>query len=220
MAYYVLGSGGAKYGPVDVGTLNQWAADGRVGPETLVEDAGSGVKTPARAVRGLKFANGAATTAPIPAAGPAVPSAPLASQSNYVRPGQGTGGSPHNLYLPPSAQDELQPSVLRGQGLFLPNDAQPHLESNHNLFLPNVDSKWAWQGFACVAVAVASGALIGFTHWYFDKIVVFAFALPIFGVQRGYRGLGVNRPLAVIVIALNLLAMLGAFAFVFKGFFG
>src|SRR5579871_1756102 len=33
MPYYVLGHGGAKYGPVELGTLNAWAQEGRIVPD-------------------------------------------------------------------------------------------------------------------------------------------------------------------------------------------
>ena len=88
--------------------------------------------------------------------------------------------------------------------------------SHANLFLPGADSKWAWHGFACVGAAIACGGIVGLTHWYIGRLVIFAFLLPLFGVQRGYRGLESNRPLAVVVIALNVLALLGTIALVFK----
>lgn len=200
MAYYVLGSGGAKFGPVDIGTINAWIGQGRVEPGTLIEDAGSGVKSPARAIRGLQFAGTDQSIAtpmnPLPGpphanlfAGstPHQPPPMPTLQSNYLRPGMGTGGS------------------------------------QRNLFLPGADSKWAWHGFACVGAALVCAVFIAITHmyigWYVSKILLFAFALPIFGVQRGYRGLQYNRPLAIVVITLNILAMLGAVAIVFKDIF-
>ncbi|MHB8637541.1 MAG: hypothetical protein ACYC96_13815 [Fimbriimonadaceae bacterium] len=193
MAYYVLGSGGSKSGPVDVARLNEWVGSGTVTPETLIEDASSGVKSPARAVRGLNFPGIAfapktdvvdrvgqpLSTVALTPLSPQSPPLPALS-SNYMRPGAGTGGS------------------------------QP------NLFLPGVDSKWAWQGIACVVGAVACGAIVGFTHYYFGKLVLFAFALPIFGIQRGRNGIRANRPLAVVVIALNVLAFLAVVAFLLR----
>ena len=193
MAYYVLGSGGAKFGPVDISTLNTWIGQGRVGPSTLLEDAGSGVKSPARALRGLQFAGTSQSVAsplstpladssaePFAGSTPNQPPPVPIHQSNYLRPGMGTGGS------------------------------------HANLFLPGADSKWAWHGFACVGAAIACGGIVGLTHWYIGRLVIFAFLLPLFGVQRGYRGLESNRPLAVVVIALNVLALLGTIALVFK----
>src|SRR5579872_70813 len=103
MPYYVLGHGGAKYGPVELGTLNAWAQEGRIVPDTLIEDAGSGVKTPARAVPGLVLRAPSSPAAPAPA----TPLAPVVPQSNYLRPGQGTGGSSQNLFLPPQDQSSF-----------------------------------------------------------------------------------------------------------------
>lgn len=103
MAYYVLGSGGAKYGPVDVTVLNGWIAANRVGPETLVEDTGSGVKLPARAVPGVIFSGPhPSPNQPVGANSALNQPQPQSTtpRSTYVRPGWGTGGGKHNLFLP------------------------------------------------------------------------------------------------------------------------
>jgi hypothetical protein len=39
--YFVVASDGNKYGPADLPTLNQWAADGRIAGDTLIEMQGS-----------------------------------------------------------------------------------------------------------------------------------------------------------------------------------
>jgi hypothetical protein len=114
------------------------------------------------------------------------PPAPI-THSNYMRPGVGTGGS------------------------------------RHNLFLPGVDTNWAWQGFACVAVALPCSLILAYLHWYswyLGKVLLFAFALPVFGVLRGSRGLRVNRPLAIFVIALNVVTFLGAVALALRDLLG
>lgn len=51
--YFVLGQGGAKYGPADVATLNQWAAEGRIAPGTLFEEEGTGRTVHGHEVAGL-----------------------------------------------------------------------------------------------------------------------------------------------------------------------
>lgn len=38
MTYYVRANNGKRYGPVDLDTLNRWAAEGRIGPSTIIED--------------------------------------------------------------------------------------------------------------------------------------------------------------------------------------
>jgi len=168
-------------------------------PDTLLEDAGSGVKSPARAIRGLKFSSAAETNTtfgtsqpgqsrsqPFTGSTPHQPPPVTMLQSNYVRPGSGTGGS------------------------------------QANLFLPGANRKWAWHGFGAVGAALGCGLILSALHWYVGwyvaKIWLFAFALPIFGVQRGYLGLQYNRPLAVVVIGLNILSMLGVFVLVFRDF--
>jgi hypothetical protein len=54
-SYYVIGAEGAKYGPADVPTLNQWVTEGRVHPTTLLEDVASARTMNAQEVAGLFF---------------------------------------------------------------------------------------------------------------------------------------------------------------------
>jgi hypothetical protein len=200
VAYYVLGTGGAKYGPVDIGTLNTWIGQGRVEPGTLLEDVGSGVKSPARAIRGLQFPGGAvpSTTSPdqlltaphgtpFTGATPSQPPPDPRLQTTSPRPGRVSGGSASNL------------------------------------FLSSVDSKWAWQGFACVGIAWLSAGIIAATHTFIGfgigKLLIFALALPVYGALRGVRGLQINRPLAVVIIALNAFGLIGSLAIMLKDLF-
>ncbi|MBL8059680.1 MAG: hypothetical protein JNK63_03065 [Chthonomonas sp.] len=56
MSYFVIDpTSGQKYGPADTDTLNVWIREGRVTPETQLEDAISGSTIGARAVAGLTF---------------------------------------------------------------------------------------------------------------------------------------------------------------------
>jgi len=51
--YYVLAEGGAKYGPADVATLNQWAVEGRIHQGTMFEDSATGRSTRMYEISGL-----------------------------------------------------------------------------------------------------------------------------------------------------------------------
>jgi hypothetical protein len=55
MGYYVLGDQGQKYGPADIATLNLWVGEGRVVPQTMLEDEVSGGQIAAASVPGLQF---------------------------------------------------------------------------------------------------------------------------------------------------------------------
>lgn len=55
MRYYVLDPSGQRYGPADIRTLNEWAIQGRLTPQTLVEDSSSGMRMAAAAVPGMMF---------------------------------------------------------------------------------------------------------------------------------------------------------------------
>jgi hypothetical protein len=116
--YYVLGDGGAKFGPADVTTLKQWVIEGRVLPTTMLEDAVTGTVTAASAINDL-YPGGQGAPGPMdmppststpppgmapgPVAEPANPygtptggqigtgyQAPPGSSSPYVRPGGGS----------------------------------------------------------------------------------------------------------------------------------
>jgi hypothetical protein len=51
--YYVLGEGGAKYGPASLETLRKWVEEGRILPGMMLEDASTGVQIQASQVDGL-----------------------------------------------------------------------------------------------------------------------------------------------------------------------
>jgi hypothetical protein len=51
--YWVIGPDGQRYGPADLAKLREWAAEGRIGPATMLEDYGTGQFVRATAVPGL-----------------------------------------------------------------------------------------------------------------------------------------------------------------------
>jgi hypothetical protein len=56
MEYFVLSPDGQKFGPATVPTLNQWIQEGRIAPQTLLQDAATGAQIVARALPALSFA--------------------------------------------------------------------------------------------------------------------------------------------------------------------
>jgi len=88
MRYFVVTDNGQKYGPADLPTLNQWIAEGRVIPSTILEDEGSGVRMAASTLSGLEFGAPTMTQTP-PYGGPSVgaPSASGPLAGGYPRPG-------------------------------------------------------------------------------------------------------------------------------------
>jgi hypothetical protein len=88
MTYHVIGPDGNRYGPADLPTLNQWAAEGRVTPSTMLEDS-SGARIAASSVPGLVF-------------GPPRMSSP---NEPYGSPGAGYGQGPQYPYGPQSRGD-------------------------------------------------------------------------------------------------------------------
>jgi hypothetical protein len=55
MRYFVILADGRRFGPADVTTLTAWANEGRISPDTEVENEENGVKGLAREIPGLKF---------------------------------------------------------------------------------------------------------------------------------------------------------------------
>jgi hypothetical protein len=101
--YFVLGAGGAKYGPADLDTLKQWAAENRITPDMLLEDASTGAQIPARQVPGLF---GAPLGSPPPAAPP----------QDLGAPGMGAPGMGGPMGDPGMAQPQVpQPQVPQPQ---------------------------------------------------------------------------------------------------------
>lgn len=91
--YYVVGEGGAKYGPADLDTLKQWAAENRLTPSMTLEDAATGVQMPASQVPGLFPSVPVQPVLQTPAApldpSPSQPSSPYQSpQQPYQDPAQ------------------------------------------------------------------------------------------------------------------------------------
>lgn len=64
--WYVIGRDGQKYGPVDLGTLQMWASENRVRPETTLEEEGTGAQVLAQSVAGLTFIPGSSRPASTP----------------------------------------------------------------------------------------------------------------------------------------------------------
>lgn len=83
---------GQKYGPADITTLNEWAQQGRVTPQTILEDSATGNQIPASSVAGLLLPG---FNAPSPVAtSPGATSPTSESQPSYQPYQPPTGGAP------------------------------------------------------------------------------------------------------------------------------
>lgn len=56
MEYFVVADDGNRYGPANIATLNSWIAEGRLLPQTTLENAATGVQSKANMTAGLVFA--------------------------------------------------------------------------------------------------------------------------------------------------------------------
>jgi hypothetical protein len=94
--YFVLADDGTKYGPADIANLNQWIADGRLLPTTLLEQEGSGITFRASAVTGLNFPTDSIYSQP--------PTVPSSSASSPGSPSPGAYGA-SNAYSSYGSQE-------------------------------------------------------------------------------------------------------------------
>jgi uncharacterized membrane protein len=58
MQYFVISANGQKFGPADLYTLAGWVKEGRILPNTMMEEVGSGRQVMANQVAGLGFPAG------------------------------------------------------------------------------------------------------------------------------------------------------------------
>lgn len=84
--YFVVLPDGQKFGPADLNLLNQWVAEGRILPSSMLEDAQTGQRMPATSVPGLQVATvQQQSPASFPAPGTMNPPQQYGA---YYRPGQ------------------------------------------------------------------------------------------------------------------------------------
>lgn len=112
MTYYVRATNGKRYGPVDLDTLNRWAAEGRIGPATIIEDEEHD-QVLAFALRGLTLTTYAGA---IPDARPKLDWAVAGSASQIVAAAPGY----EPLFKPGPAETHVVKNVLHLVLGFLP----------------------------------------------------------------------------------------------------
>lgn len=89
--YTVVALDGQKYGPVDLATLNAWAADGRVVPTTTLESA-DGQQMQASQVPGIVFGQGAGSAPGYGVPGGAPGYGAATTPGGYGTPDMGASG--------------------------------------------------------------------------------------------------------------------------------
>ncbi|MBN9502050.1 MAG: hypothetical protein BGO01_10460 [Armatimonadetes bacterium 55-13] len=110
MKYFVVLPDGQRFGPADLPLLNQWASEGRILPDTLLEEEGTLRRLSASALPGLNLAGTMAqptspmtNSNPFPPTGqaPLYPGQPDAQgyQGYYRGPGPGVGFGESDLNL-------------------------------------------------------------------------------------------------------------------------
>jgi hypothetical protein len=80
MKYFAIFVDGNKYGPVDVDTLTQWAAENRISRSTMLEEEGTGRQFSAAEIPGIMWVHDATTGMP--------PTAPNPTQTQTQAPFQ------------------------------------------------------------------------------------------------------------------------------------
>jgi hypothetical protein len=88
MQYFVITPTGQKFGPADFHVLVQWVQEGRIQPNTMLEDAGTGRQMMANQVAGLGFpaaGNYYAGVQPSPASYPRIVDSPGDKLANTAK---------------------------------------------------------------------------------------------------------------------------------------
>ena len=75
LRYFVISPDGSKYGPADINMLRAWVVEGRITPDTILEEEQSHQRVAARLVAGLSFGGEAPSMIP-----------PGGQQRGYGRP--------------------------------------------------------------------------------------------------------------------------------------
>ncbi|MCH7905014.1 MAG: hypothetical protein IH944_10675 [Armatimonadetes bacterium] len=126
MKFFVLSTGGQKFGPADIPTLNKWITEKRITPETDLENADTKQIVKAGTVAGLVFgptATGPGASIikdPVPASRPTLMDSPGASPQNPYQ------GQPQNPYQNPPAPGSSYPR----QGVSHLDDGTPAMIKN------------------------------------------------------------------------------------------
>ncbi|MBL8087298.1 MAG: hypothetical protein JNM85_04405 [Chthonomonas sp.] len=137
--FFVVMPDGQKYGPAEVDMLTQWAAEGRLTHQSILESADTGQRLPAGSVQGILFLDAPSGPAappqqPRPFSSPGVPSHP---QSNpYENPIPPAGFS-----QPPSPY--ARPHDVSGSGALDP-------QTQNNLIISWVMFGLAFAGCGCI----------------------------------------------------------------------
>ncbi|MBX3096295.1 MAG: DUF4339 domain-containing protein [Fimbriimonadaceae bacterium] len=104
MNYWVVAADGNKYGPADLNVLNEWAAQGRLTADTILEVVGTGERLHARDIPNLAL--------PIPPSQPAPqPSVPTQNPSTPAAPSSHRPYDPHDPLSQPTPQHQPQPQA-------------------------------------------------------------------------------------------------------------
>jgi hypothetical protein len=174
MRYFVLTQTG-RYGPADIAQLSQWAGEGRISPETMLEDE-TGVHVKAGSVAGLMFS----TFQDVPAAGNVVPAAPKTSSSAGSQP------------IPPSIVSNYRRPDYEPP-LFLEHEVDGRRELLYSFLLaiaaPFISLihiygiAMAFGGVYCAIVAIRRGRALGFLSLALSILAVPAAFLLQFGIR-------------------------------------
>ncbi|MCC7102900.1 MAG: hypothetical protein IT206_07465 [Fimbriimonadaceae bacterium] len=161
MSYFVVDSNtGQKYGPADIDVLNQWIAEGRVTPQTVLEDADTGSKIGAGAIAGLNFGIAPPPATPMPPATDSYPNpssssgAPFSAPSPYPRdigPSSDQSGKIIGSYVCSVIGIFCCPIVLCSVGIMLANQAKDAGDQR------GVTAKTV--GIVCLVIGILFGVL-------------------------------------------------------------
>lgn len=125
MRFFVVLADGQKFGPADVPTLNKWIVEGRLTPDTVLEEELSGARQPAKNMPSLDFGGGPpAPSAPAPKPLTPNPFDPLSQVEQAPAARTDTAVKDDRYSRPPQpATNYPRPGISMNQGN-LPDDVK------------------------------------------------------------------------------------------------
>lgn len=188
MQYFVVDTNtGQKYGPADLATLNQWASEGRLTQNTMLEEAATGMQIRAGDLAGLQIAP--TEVAPsAPQSSPSEPSGmtggPSGSSGSFGGTSAGVGGMGGGFQSPYPRQ-EVGTGALAGYspGIYFEfiGQAWPYIRQNLGIWVVAVIiwiivSQLVSQPFSLIANAVGPESGLGLLLTLLGSVMTLAFS--------------------------------------------
>ncbi len=177
MRYFVVSLDGQKYGPADIPTLQQWIAEGRIMPNTYLEEEIGGARMQAAGVQTLRFP----VDQPI-----SPPTAMQAYQSVYTNPTN-----------PPAANQDLSQNPY-ADGTYGYQQSYPGAQAYSVSARQNLNNSWVLGAIAISVMTVGFCCMVG---------PLAGIVLSIFGMSAGKKAKDAGHPNGQSAYVFNIVIL-------------